>query len=224
MIGRDHRALNCRPVSGQNELRVVGAGLGRTGTKSLQLALQRLLDAPCYHMSEVFEHRDHIALWERAALSDRPSLDAILDGYRAIVDWPGISFWRELAAANPDAVILLSVRRDAETWWKSADTTIFDGLRRGIPPPEFLAMWNALTRRSALEGLDHDTAIAFYERHNADVRATADPARLLEWQPGDGWGRICDALGVGVPDEPFPHTNTTEEFLERRTAPPAGDG
>jgi hypothetical protein len=211
-------------VSGQNDLRVVGAGLGRTGTKSLQLALQRLLDAPCYHMAEVFEHRDHIPLWEQAGLSAEPNLDPILDGYRATVDWPGAGFWRELAAANPGAVILLSVRRDAETWWRSAENTIFDGLRRGIPPPEFLAMWRAVTQRSSFEGLDHDTAVAFYERHNADVRATADPARLLEWQPGDGWQPICDALGVDTPDEPFPHANTTEEFLERRTAPPAGDG
>jgi hypothetical protein len=172
-------------------------------------------------MSDVFEHCEHIPLWEQAALAERPNLDAILDGYRATVDWPAAGFWRELAAANPDALILLSVRRDAETWWRSADSTIFDGLRREIPPPAFMAMWRALTQRSSLAGLDHETAVAFYDRHNADVRATADPARLMEWQPGDGWEPICDALGVAVPDEPFPHANTTEEFLERRTAPPA---
>ena len=39
-------------------LRVVGAGLGRTGTVSLKLALEKLLDAPCYHMMEVFGHRN----------------------------------------------------------------------------------------------------------------------------------------------------------------------
>ena len=34
-------------------LRVVGAGLGRTGTMSLQRALEHLLAEPCYHMLEV---------------------------------------------------------------------------------------------------------------------------------------------------------------------------
>jgi hypothetical protein len=39
-------------------LRVVGAGLGRTGTHSLKLALEQLLGAPCYHMLEVFGRPD----------------------------------------------------------------------------------------------------------------------------------------------------------------------
>jgi hypothetical protein len=51
-----------------------------------------------------------------------------------------------------------------------------------------------------------------YERHNAHVRATAPKNRLVEWQPGDGWGPLCDALQLPVPDEPFPHVNTTDEF------------
>ena len=43
-----------------------------------------------------------------------------------------------------------------------------------------------------------------------------DPARLVEWQPGDGWEPICAALGVAVPDEPFPHENTTADFRGRQ--------
>ena len=35
-------------------LQIVGAGLGRTGTNSLKLALEQLLGVPCYHMLEVF--------------------------------------------------------------------------------------------------------------------------------------------------------------------------
>jgi hypothetical protein len=30
-----------------------------------------------------------------------------------------------------------------------------------------------------------------------------------------GWGPLCAALGIEPPDEPFPHVNTTEEFLAR---------
>ncbi len=57
-----------------------------------------------------------------------------------------------------------------------------------------------------------EEATAAYERHNAEVRATIPAGRLFEYQPGDGWEPICEALGVPVPDEPFPHTNTTAEF------------
>jgi hypothetical protein len=66
---------------------------------------------------------------------------------------------------------------------------------------------------------DEATAKAGYERHNAEVRAAIPSSRLLEWRASDGWAPLCDALGVPVPDEPFPVTNTTEEWLSRR----AGD-
>ena len=48
-------------------LSVIGAGFGRTGTLSLRLALDGLGLGPCYHMLEVFEHPEHIPVWERAA-------------------------------------------------------------------------------------------------------------------------------------------------------------
>ena len=51
-----------------------------------------------------------------------------------------------------------------------------------------------------------------YEAHNADVRASVPPDRLIDWQPGDGWGPICEKLGLPVPSEPFPHVNSTDEF------------
>ncbi len=59
---------------------------------------------------------------------------------------------------------------------------------------------------------DERAAKTAYLAHNDNVRATVDPANLLEWCPGDGWEPLASALGVPVPDEPFPHTNTTAEF------------
>ena len=40
-------------------LKVVGAGLGRTGTHSLMVALEKLLDAPCYHMFVAAQNPGH---------------------------------------------------------------------------------------------------------------------------------------------------------------------
>jgi hypothetical protein len=203
-------------------LRVVGAGLGRTGTKSLKDALERLLGAPCYHMVEVFPRPEHIPIWTDAANGKPTDWHELFTGFAAAVDWPVCAFWREISAEYPDAIILLSTRADAATWWKSARATIFNVLDTDSLPPEmmpFRDMWNALaTNTFTPDFLDPDAAMAAYEAHNAAVRAEADPARLLEWQPTDGWDAICAALGVPVPDEPFPHTNTTEEWRARDQA------
>jgi hypothetical protein len=59
---------------------------------------------------------------------------------------------------------------------------------------------------------DENEAKRAYEAHNANVRASVPEDRLVEWQPGDGWEPICSALDVPVPDAPFPHVNTTDEF------------
>ena len=53
-------------------LRVVGAGLGRTGTNSLKLALERLLGGRCYHMSECMERPGDAAVWHAALRGEPP--------------------------------------------------------------------------------------------------------------------------------------------------------
>src|SRR5439155_22663130 len=68
-------------------LRVVGAGVGRTGTASLKEALEKLLGFPCYHMLEVFSHPEHAATWHAAMRGEDVDWDALLEGYVAAVDW-----------------------------------------------------------------------------------------------------------------------------------------
>jgi hypothetical protein len=208
-------------------LRVVGAGLGRTGTHSLKLALETLLGAPCYHMREVFEHPEHVPSWLAAVRGEPVDWDGLFAGFAGTVDWPGAAFWRQLSAAYPEAIVLLSSRDSSEAWWRSADATIFEGMRRDVPPGAGLEPWRAMVRelmatRFTARFDDEREAKDAYERHNAEVRAEVPGRRLVEWQPGDGWQPLCDALGVPVPDLPFPHTNTTADFQAMlRGAPPA---
>jgi len=200
-------------------LRVVGAGLGRTGTMSLQAALQQLLGGRCYHMGETFGRPDDIPVWQAAIDGDLPDWSVFLADYVATVDWPACAFWRELADASPDAIVLLSSRASADAWWKSAHDTIFQISSRPARPddPDFVAAQLAmaiamLTNTFTPDWMDETSAKRAYEEHNAAVRAAIDPARLVDWQPGDGWEPICAALSVPVPDEPFPHANTTADF------------
>ena len=202
-------------------LRVVGAGLPRTGTKSLKLALEQLLGGPCYHMVEVFEHLEDVAVWRGALAGRSPDWADFLANYVAAVDWPASAFWLELAEANPDAPVLLSVRDDPEIWWRSADATILEVVRRDEYEDyeEWLALAHELFRkRIAREWDDPSVAMAAYERHNESVRAEVPPERLVEWRPGAGWEPLCRALDVPIPADPFPHVNSTLEWNERKEA------
>jgi hypothetical protein len=196
-------------------LRIVGAGLGRTGTNSLKLALERLVGEPCYHMLEVFSHPEHVPVWTAAGRGDAVDWDGLFAGFGATVDWPGATFWREIAGAFPDALVLLSTRSSASAWWRSADDTIFTHLRQPAAPE--MARWREMVDAAIVQRFpgvpdDADTAMASYEAHNAAVRAEVPPDRLVDWQPGDGWAPLCGALDVPIPDEPFPHVNTTADF------------
>lgn len=199
-----------------SSLRVVGAGVGRTGTHSLKLALERLLPGPCHHMIEVMARPADFGTWQAAAEGNLPDWGRLFAGYAATVDWPAAAFWRELADAYPEAVVLLSSRPTAE-WWCSARQTIF--ATSELPPGDDPI---AVARRQMTQSLlsnrftpdfrDEQAACAAYERHNATVRDQVPRERLVEWSPGEGWEPLCSALSLPVPDEPFPHVNSTDEF------------
>lgn len=197
-------------------LKLVGAGVGRTGTNSLKLAIERLTGEPCYHMTEVFGKPDHVDAW-RAAIVDgtMPDWDHLLAGYAATVDWPACAFWQQLADAYPDAPVLLSERSSADAWWTSMEQTI---VRMVTQPPRTPEQEHTRTMSEPMMNLfcpgwpEREAMVDAYERHNERVRELVAPDRLVEWRPGDGWAPLCAALGVPVPDEPFPHVNSTAEF------------
>jgi hypothetical protein len=203
-------------------LKVVGAGVGRTGTHSLKNALETLLGGTCHHMIEVIMvSPEQIPTWIQAIDGKQIDWNALMEPYTAQVDWPGASFWPELAAANPDALVLLSTR-DPDAWYTSCTNTIFAGIRGMIDAgDEWMA---ALTRmfgeRFSDKLEDKDAMIEAFHTHNAAVRAGVPKERLLEWTPADGWEPICERLGVPVPAEPFPKVNTTDEFRAMVGMPP----
>jgi hypothetical protein len=196
-------------------LRVVGAGLPRTGTKSLKEALEILLGGRCYHMSDLFRNLEDVPAWRAAIHGEETDWSSFPPDCVAAVDWPASAFWRELAVAHPEAVIVLSTRETAAQWWESCDATIFPVIRK-VEYPEY-EEWLAMSRDLATRELgdpwdDRATAEEFYERHNAAVRSDAPATRLLEWRATDGWAPLCAALELPVPDEPFPHTNARTEW------------
>jgi hypothetical protein len=200
------------------KLQVVGAGLPRTGTHSLKHALEHLLGGRCYHMTVIPGHPFDLGDgWNRALAGNSPDWDQLYNGYIAAVDWPTSMFWRELSEANPEALVLLSMRDTAETWWQSINKTILPYARNALAPE-----WNE--GRGLLDVLEHFTGtkdwddaatmMAAYERHNAEVRKATPQHRLLEWRAAEGWTPICGALGVPEPDLPFPWVNRRSEWTK----------
>ena len=58
-----------------------------------------------------------------------------------------------------------------------------------------------------------------FVRHNEGVRAGVPAGRLLEWRPDDGWDRSCDQLRLPVPADPFPRSNSTDDFRHMMSIP-----
>jgi hypothetical protein len=198
-------------------LKVIGSGLGRTGTFSTKLALEQLGFGPCHHMVEVFEHPHSVPLWIAAA-QGRPDWDAMFDGYQSMVDHPGCQYWRELADYYPQAKVLHTVR-DPQLWFESTQATIFSPTSPAINAPEPMKpFFKAIFDWYGGDMHDRDFMVDFFNRHTEQVKATIPADRLLVWDIAQGWGPLCAFLGVAVPDTPIPRENTREQFQARQAS------
>jgi hypothetical protein len=188
----------------------------------MKVALEMLGFGPCAHMLPLIGDEERSTLFTRAAQGDETSLNKALDGYRSTVDWPGVYFWRQLIEKYPDAKVVLTVR-DPEKWYASAERTIWAATNRPTPPgmAAFREMCDATNWDGTFHGrfADKDYAIKVFTGHNAEVRRTVPAERLLEYEVGEGWERLCDFLGVPVPEQEFPRLNDAATFQDRTGLP-----
>ena len=195
-------------------LKVIGAGLGRTGTLSLKFALEHLGFGPCYHMMEIMaEGEKRMPQWMQV-VRGAPDWDAVFEGFASSVDYPACYFWRELAELYPDAKVILSTR-DAEGWFDSVNRTILSSqsvahMRSG--PMAELAEGTVLKDFGSRTD-DRAFMTDYFERWEASVIAALPPERLLVHRPGDGWEPPCAFLGVPLPSTPYPRVNTSEDMI-----------
>ena len=195
-------------------LKIIGAGMGRTGTASLKVALETLGVGRCYHMSEVLKNPEFVKGWISAA-ERNPDWDKIFSGYSATVDNPGCNYWKELSAYYPDAKVILTTR-DANKWFDSTNETIhsaeFARFMKNSPFGEMIqkTLWDRMENRMQ----DREHMVDFFHRHSAGIIASIPAERLLVYQVGDGWEPLCEFLNVPVPDMEFPHINSRDETKE----------
>ena len=222
-------------------MEVIGAGFGRTGTVSIQAALEELGFGPCYHMFEcVSDENCDAPKWLRVEAAMRAEdtettateLQAIMQGegrkqYRSTVDFPACVYFEQLLALNPRAKVLLSVRDTPDAWYKSASETIgsrsCDRLQRllalvtrsvaQMPAMVDAVIWdNPRLFAGGFRRSKGEEAKQVYTKWIAHVKAVVPAEQLLVYNAKQGWAPLCDFLGVPVPQVPFPNKNDSVRF------------
>lgn len=213
-------------------LKVIGSGLGRTGTHSLKLALEQLGFGKCYHMAELFEHPEGLVHFKKAERDEDPDWDTLFQDYQSAVDYPVARYYKRLMQKYPDAKIIHTIR-EPESWYQSASQTIIWAskpslgrilklmiklpfspmLRKQMPILKFNG--KLIDLEFGKDYKNKEEVIRRYNLHNENVLRTVPKEKLLVFNAKEGWEPLCDFLGVPVPDVPFPESNKRDEFINR---------
>ncbi|KAJ4394786.1 hypothetical protein N0V93_004006 [Gnomoniopsis smithogilvyi] len=219
-------------------IKVIGAGLPRTGTTSFCAALSVLLKAPAYHAGVQYgagsPSETHILTMMEAArgfpYSDPEhkrhvyrKLENILDGYAATADSPLIQLVPELMEIYPDAKVICTVR-DRHTWAKSvllmaqaSQPRLAKFIFFWIPSLRYLPEFaEALTHIWSIrygQGItSEEGALKIWGRHLEYLEDVVPKEKLFYYTVKDGWGPLCEILELPIPDEPFPRLNDAKDF------------
>ncbi|KAF5668378.1 hypothetical protein FHETE_5314 [Fusarium heterosporum] len=216
------------PKSKEVPLQVIGAGLPRAATSSMQAAFEILGFGPCMHMAEILPHQSRLrlfiaALRERDDAARRKMVRQLIHGHRSICDLPVVYFTPDLMDEYPDAKIVLNHRPNAEVWAKSAEESFWFFFSPWFKWVGLLwatdRMWYTLNLESiklCQEKFDSPTpfSVETYNRYNKDVLAAAKARNreVLQFKAEDGWEPLCKFLRVEIPDQPFPRLNERKTF------------
>ena len=197
---------------------IVGASLGRTGTYSLKLALERLGFAPCLHMSDLAADPALAGMWLEELSCARPDWQRLLEGYRAVVDWPGCNYVASLLEHFPDAKVIYC-ERPFEDWFASLQQTIFPALKwlKNLPPEgrsPFVALAdNEVLDKTFSRRLDFEHVETVYRAHRQAAFFGVPTEQRLIFDIAEGWSPLCDFLSCPVPSDPFPISNRSSDFI-----------
>ncbi|PKS11726.1 hypothetical protein jhhlp_001714 [Lomentospora prolificans] len=211
------------PTDPNKTLKVIGAGYSRTGTLSMALALEKILDGPVMHGgSQLLGREDaYVKLWYDifAARKDRPRLLKLLRevtaGFVAITDAPGNCFIAELVELYPNAEVIC-VRRDRDKWWKSwgsiSDQASMGYLNWFLAPVPGKRWYPKLVTQFSEQQEERWGPMTDkrMDEHNEYVREATSPAKFHMMELSEGWGPIAKVLGKPIPNEPFPRANDAE--------------
>eukprot|EP00382_Lankesteria_abbotti_P003754 CAMPEP_0113845104 /NCGR_PEP_ID=MMETSP0372-20130328/579_1 /TAXON_ID=340204 /ORGANISM="Lankesteria abbotti" /LENGTH=224 /DNA_ID=CAMNT_0000814125 /DNA_START=100 /DNA_END=774 /DNA_ORIENTATION=+ /assembly_acc=CAM_ASM_000359 len=203
-------------------MKVICAGLSRTGTTSLAEALRKL-DYTVFHYAEHLEqHGKHwYGLYSGAA---KPNFEEMYKSSPdAVADIPPAYFFEDILKAFPDAKVILTTR-DEDKWFKSfkehveKEPEVVEAIRkiRGEEEAEFVRQFVILHHR-VIYGSEIPNEFIYkqkFRQHNERVIRTVPPEQLLVLPvESASWSPICEFLGQPIPETKYPCKNTQDELL-----------
>ncbi|KAI8343219.1 hypothetical protein BC941DRAFT_366946 [Chlamydoabsidia padenii] len=206
-------------------LEVIGAGLGRTGTQSLGVALE-ILGYRTHSMVKVLtDPTQDPGVWLRA--KEQPSThkdewETVYGNYDAAVGWPTATFYKELMDKYPTAKVILTLR-DANEWFDLMLNTIFTQVNFQLPinTPHHLNHAVAMLKDVVMNGqtpnpldveADRAKFIKMYKDHIDQVKQYVPADRMLIMDLNEGWDNLCSFLGKPMPEIPYPSLNYADDF------------
>jgi len=205
-------------------MKVICAGLSKTGTKSIAKALQVLGFSVFDFTAHVtIHHVEWVAIYRQGRTPDFLSMYKDVD---AVTDLPAAIWYDEIHQTFPDAKVILSVRDNEDVWLRSWVEAKLALLRRGGFFERMI--WRYIIPHT--QGLDvpffDDIAMAAYgtlrpessvlhkkkyREHNERVQAVIPKEKLLIFNVKQGWKPLCEFLGCKIPDQEFPRQNVKGE-------------
>ena len=207
-------------------MKVICAGWGRTGTRSLKYALQTLLQMPSYHMQNVLLNKKDAKLWYNIIFNKPKKInwEEIYAGYGACLDFPSCNYYKELMKAYPDAKVILTVRNE-NNWirsWNTLNNQIIKSITfrffSRIPFTSFYLQKKIhneaiLGPNGMFKGFKADDDIkGEFLKWNQSVIDYVPSDRLLVYRVKEGWDPLCKFLNIPKPDIPFFHKNKTKNM------------
>ncbi|KAF5244781.1 hypothetical protein FAUST_2298 [Fusarium austroamericanum] len=223
----DSRGLG-NPDSEPVPLQVIGAGLPRAATSSMQAAFEKLGFGPCMHMAEILPHASRMQLFidtlhEKDDAKRKKMIRQLIHGHRSICDLPVFYFTPDLMDEYPDAKVVINMRPDGKVWAKSAEESFWFFFSPWFKWVGMLwtndRLWyklNMVTKAKCKE--DYGTTDIFsaecYDTYYRRllIEAKKRNREVLIFKAEDGWEPLCKFLGKEVPNEPFPRLNEKKTF------------
>ena len=200
-------------------MKVICAGLGKTGTKSITKALRHLGFTAFDWEEQTFDFLDHwVDVFKNGV---KPDVKRVYQNADAVVDMPGTFFYEEILETFPDCKVILS-EREEDSWIKSYVNHREKVLAARL---HIISMLSPTARKlyyvvdshidAAVGSRNPKSSYVFRKRyriHNDRVKSTVPADKLLVYNVKQGWKPLCDFLGCEIPTIPFPHENIKGEI------------
>lgn len=175
--------------------KVVGVGLGKTGTTSLGKALEIL-----GYTNHARYNFDALELYYNNHIEE---LIEIIKVYDCLEDYPWLFLYKEIYESFPETKFILTIRSNEIEWFESLRAHSY----RTGPSKAYKMIFGHY-----MPIVNQNDAMAFYNNHNKEVKTffkenAPENLLVLDISNSNKWDHICAFLNKEIPNIPFPKLN-----------------